>query len=58
MNDIDMLSCPLCGSDVEEDDDIDVQDMVFCVHEKCPGTDYGFTVEVDAEGIRYLAENV
>ncbi|MHA2280157.1 MAG: hypothetical protein ACXAC5_04685 [Promethearchaeota archaeon] len=52
------MNCPLCGSDVEEDNDIDVPDMVFCIDKECPGNDYGFTVMVDAEGIKYLAENI
>jgi hypothetical protein len=56
--DVSMLNCPLCGSNIEEDEDLDVSDFVFCTNEECPGNDVGFNVEIDARGIKYLSENI
>ena len=43
---------------MEKDNSINVPDMVFCTDEECPGYDYGFTIAIDAEGVKYLEESI
>jgi len=51
-----IMNCPLCGSDIEVREDIKENDIVDCSDRECPASHYGLIVLVDGEGIIYLSE--